>query len=222
MADTPETPPPILGFLTVLQEASGWLGGYLLTNNWGRPLEFRMTTVVQPNRVQRALYGPTLEEYVTVDLIGKTLVEKTAQTPALLLTDVPLLLGLRRRLRLPIVAVLPAEPASGSTPAGSTPAGSTPAGSTPAGSTPAGSTPAERTGSTETRPGMRSGLCGVGRLEHPRCPQGLLVAEPATDAEAVRAILDQLEGGLDLAEPFGRIREAIAEARKMGVSHRVA
>src|SRR5262249_11542133 len=32
--------PPTLGFLTVLQEASGYLGGYLVTNLWGRPLEF--------------------------------------------------------------------------------------------------------------------------------------------------------------------------------------
>src|SRR5437879_1147063 len=29
-----------LGFLTVLHEANGYLGGYLVTNNWGRPLEF--------------------------------------------------------------------------------------------------------------------------------------------------------------------------------------
>src|SRR5262249_20078249 len=67
-----------LGFLGVLQEPSGWLGGYLVTNGWGRPLEFRLTTAVQPNRVQAALYGPTLSEYLLADLIGKTLIEKTA------------------------------------------------------------------------------------------------------------------------------------------------
>jgi hypothetical protein len=33
---------------------------------------------VQPNRVQHALYGPTLDEYLHADLIGKTLVEKTS------------------------------------------------------------------------------------------------------------------------------------------------
>src|SRR5262245_11160690 len=32
-----------LGFLTVLHEASGYLGGYLVTNQWGRPLEFRLS-----------------------------------------------------------------------------------------------------------------------------------------------------------------------------------
>ena len=78
-----------LAFLTVLQEPSGWLGGYLVTNGWGRPFEFRLTTAVQPNRVQAALYGPTLHEYLLADLIGKTLVEKTATKPDLIVTDAP-------------------------------------------------------------------------------------------------------------------------------------
>src|SRR4051812_23734213 len=49
-----------LGFLSVLQENGGFLGGYLVTNYWGRPVEFRLSTAVQPNRVQQILYGPTL------------------------------------------------------------------------------------------------------------------------------------------------------------------
>ena len=70
----PAGPPPTtvnLGFLTVVQEPSGWVGGYLVTNGWGRPVEFRLSTAVQPNRVQAVLYGPTLAEYLHADLIGK-------------------------------------------------------------------------------------------------------------------------------------------------------
>ena len=47
-----------LGFLTVFAEPTGYLGGYLVTNSWGRPLEFRLSTAVQPNKVQQILYGP--------------------------------------------------------------------------------------------------------------------------------------------------------------------
>ena len=36
-----------LGFLTILQDPAGTLGGYLVTNLWGRPLEFRLTSAVQ-------------------------------------------------------------------------------------------------------------------------------------------------------------------------------
>jgi hypothetical protein len=42
------------------------------------------------------------------------------------------------------------------------------------------------------------------------------------DEERVRAILDRVDAALDLAEPFGRIREAMGEARKMGVTNRAA
>ena len=45
----------------MLHEASGYLGGYLVTNTWGRPLEFRLSSAVQPNRVQQILYAGTME-----------------------------------------------------------------------------------------------------------------------------------------------------------------
>ncbi|HEV3260134.1 MAG TPA: hypothetical protein VG013_24975, partial [Gemmataceae bacterium] len=41
-----------------------------------------------------------------------------------------------------------------------------------------------------------------------------------SDVTAIREMLDHLDGTLDLAEPFTRIREAVAEARKMGVTNR--
>jgi hypothetical protein len=38
--------------------------------------------------------------------------------------------------------------------------------------------------------------------------------------ETVRALLADLEGHLDLTEPFNRIREGVGEARKIGVTGR--
>ena len=65
-----------LGFLSLAQDAAGHSGGYLVTNAWGRPLEFRLSSAVQPTKVQQILYGPTLADYLQCELIGKTLVEK--------------------------------------------------------------------------------------------------------------------------------------------------
>src|SRR6476660_2428667 len=96
-----------LGFLTVFAEANGYLGGYLVTNSWGRPLEFRLSTAVQPNKVQQILYAGTLTEYLCADLIGRTLVEKTATPAHLLVTDSPHVLPLRSRVDVPVVAVVP-------------------------------------------------------------------------------------------------------------------
>ncbi len=170
--------PIALGFLTVLQEPSGWVGGYLVTNGWGRPLEFRLTTAVQPNRVQAALYGPTLTEYLLADLIGKTLVEKTGMKPDLIVTDVPGALPLRSRVDAPVLAIRTDNAA----------------------------TPPEATVFT-----------------HPRASAGLLILTRfETDRRVLTQLLERVDPAVDLAEPFARIREAIAEHRKMGATNRAA
>src|SRR2546430_2693569 len=92
---------PNLGFLTILQEINGFFGGYLVTNSWGRPLEFRLSTAVQPSRVQQILYGPTLRPYICADLIGKTLVEKAVTGVQVILTDCQPVLELRLSIATP-------------------------------------------------------------------------------------------------------------------------
>jgi hypothetical protein len=167
-----------LGFLTVLHESNGYLGGYLVTNVWGRPLEFRLTSAVQPNRVQHILYAGTLEPYICADLIGKTLVDKAAVPVQLLVTDRASVLDLRLKLEFPVVWLAEADDAKAMSLAEHG----------------AAAMPAqERHGPL---------LC------HLRFPD---------DVARTRDLLSCLDAGFDLAEPFARIREAIGEARKMGV-----
>lgn len=178
MNDRPQPATVVLGFLTVLQEPTGWVGGYLVTNAWGRPMEFRLTTAVQPNRVQTVLYGPTLTEYLHADVIGKALVEKTAIRPDLVVTDCPAVLGLRSRVEIPVIAL---RPETDFLPADSHP------------------------------------------FTHARSSVSLLLpAKFASDEPTVVARLDAVDPAVDLAEPFARIREAVSEARKMGVTSRAA
>jgi hypothetical protein len=171
------TPTANLGFLTVLQESNGYLGGYLVTNTWGRPLEFRLSTAVQPNRVQQILYASTLRPYICADLIGKTLVDKAGVSVQLILTDTEAVLELRHKLEVPVVWVTgPADVVSG--------------------------------------PVVLPAKAGRGPVViHPRF---------STDLPVVREMLAGVEGLIDLAEPFTRIREAVGEARKMGVTSRAA
>jgi hypothetical protein len=126
--------------------------------------------------VQAALYGPTLHEYLFADLIGKTLVEKTAAKPQLIVSDTPAVLPLRSRIEMPVVALRGQLPPS----------------------------------------------CAE-HLDHPRAARGLLLpALFSTDRERVMNALDRVDPAVELTEPFTRIRDAIAEARKMGVSNRAA
>lgn len=166
-----------LGFLTVLTEGGSYLGGYLVTNAWGRPLEFRLTTSVQPNRVQEILYGATLGEYILADLIGKTLVEKTATQPSLIVADTAALLPLRSRVDVPVVAL-----------------------------------PADR----KTHADALS-------LTHARSRQPVLYpVKFSDDGPRIQQLLDAVDAAVELSEPFSRVREAITEARKMGVTGRAA
>ncbi len=165
----------VLGFLTVVQDPGGYFGGYLVTNAWGRPLEFRMTTAVQPNRVQQILYGATLNEYIFADLIGKTLIEKATAQPSLIIADHPSMLPLRSRMDVPVIA-LPGDPS----------------------------------GDALT-------------IKHARSSSLLLFsASFAHDRATIEDLLNQIDPSVDLTEPFARIREAVAEARKLGVANRAA
>lgn len=141
-------------------------------------MEFRMTTAVQPNRVQAALYGPTLNEYLLADLIGKTLVEKTSIRPDLIVTDVPGVLPLRSRVDIPVVGI-------------------------------------QMDAATVAN--------DILALSHPRCSLGLMIGNRfAPDQLTISQLLETIDPAVDLTEPFTRIREAMAEARKMGVTNRAA
>lgn len=92
----------VLGFMSITTE-QGFLGALLVTNSWGRPLEFRLTTAVNPSRVQQILYGQTLESHIIAELIGKALVEKSSVAPHIVLVDHPLGLDLQACLDVPVV-----------------------------------------------------------------------------------------------------------------------
>jgi hypothetical protein len=161
-----------IGFLSIFQEASGFVGGYLVTNSWGRPLEFRLSSAVQPSKVQQILYGDSLHSYLC-EVIGKTLIEKTASPANWLLIDNPLALALRRTVETPI--------------------------------------------------GLWYSI-----VDPEQPPPGLIVqsrlychAEYPDDLTSLREQIQSL-GTFDFAEPFARIREALQEARKLGIASRAA
>lgn len=84
-----------LGFLWVTKTDFGYVGGLLVTNQMGRPLEFQCTTPVRPNKTQEILYGPTLQAFIYSELIGKTLFDRLSVKPDLIVIAQPELLDLR-------------------------------------------------------------------------------------------------------------------------------
>ena len=80
----------------------GHVGGLLVTNHLGRPLEFQCTAPVKANRTQEILYGPTLVPFLLCDLIGRTLLDKIGVKPHLVLVDDERLLDLREQAGVPL------------------------------------------------------------------------------------------------------------------------
>jgi hypothetical protein len=194
-----------MGFLTVVVDREyGLLGGYLLLDLTGRPLEFHCTAPVRPNRAQQILYGPTLEPYLFGEQIGQTLLASADIEPLVVCTDQEPALAVRDYVSVPVVLVLPA---GGS---------------------------ATEEAETASQPQPQADLEGAGssgktwRLDGAHSPPRRLttfnvgpnrLAVPESRPDECRLVTDrlgELSPAFDLAEPFQRIREAIAEARRGG------
>jgi len=190
-----------LGFLTVLDDPEhGLFGGYLVLNAAGRPLEFHCTAPIKPNRAQQILYGPTLEPFLYGEQIGQTLVDKATIEPLVVCTDRKPALAVRDYVKVPVALVLAAEDdlnATGAT-AGAVSSGDT--------SGPVWRIDAAHFGAAP----LASFQLGRNRLAVPQSsPQ---------DQRQITERIAELAESFDLAEPFGRIREAIQEARRGGPS----
>lgn len=67
----------LFGFISVVDLGDAtWIGGYLLLNPLGRPVEFHCTEPVKANRAQQILYGETLPAFICSEQIGRALVEE--------------------------------------------------------------------------------------------------------------------------------------------------
>ena len=107
MSSTDRTEQLRLGFLTAVETREhAYVGGLLVTDRFGRPLEFQCTTPVKPNRTQELLYGPTLVPFILGELLGKTLVERIAVKPHLVFVDRLEMLALRPSCQMPVLCSL--------------------------------------------------------------------------------------------------------------------
>ena len=181
MTASDKRPLPAFGFLTIVEQADlGSIGGYLVLNAAGRPLEFHCTVPVKPNRAQEILFGRTLKPFLFGEQIGATLLGKTKLQPLLVFTDSVPALAVREFSSVPVLLVprVP-EPVVGE--------------------------PAVEV-AVEVGPSLLSFSLGkqtVAALSH-----------AGTDREEALSQWLPIFDGLDLHEPFARIREAIEEAQR--------
>lgn len=194
-----------LGFLTALElPQRGYVGGLLVTNHFGRPLEFQCTTPVKANRTQELLYGPTLVPFVIGELIGKTLVEKVNAKPHLIITDRLEFLELRAHVAIPVVCL---DPEGGQKTAEAVAQNLPPANS---------AQPLPVSHALTAAVSESSGTAASGKRVHAGRQFFRIHEAHHADGEALLQHLHALAADADLAEPIERVREALNETMASG------
>jgi hypothetical protein len=179
------------GYISTLHSAEhGYFGGLLLVNAAGRPLEFHCTCPVKPSRAQEILYGPTLATYLLGEEIGGALFQAAKLAPRMILVDQLELLALRQRANVPVALVM-----------------------APGYSAPCGLTSIDRSASGGSEP-VFPPLPVLRFTVDSHTLQ--LPAGFESDRDVVNELIATLAQQVELAEPFGRIHEAIREAQRLG------
>jgi hypothetical protein len=66
-----------------MKEGASYLGGLLLTDISGIPIDFRYTEPITPTKLQAVLYGKALEPHLKEEVIQKTLLKELKSAPDL-------------------------------------------------------------------------------------------------------------------------------------------
>ena len=82
-----------LAYFVAMKEGGSYLGGLLLTDTAGIPLDFRYTEPITPTKLQSVLYGKALEPHLKEEVIQKTLLKELKGTPDLFVLEASELAG---------------------------------------------------------------------------------------------------------------------------------
>lgn len=69
-------------YLVTLHEQGAFLGGVMVTDDHGIPLDFKYTVPVVPTKVQRIIYGSVLEQYIRNHVVIGALAKELTHKPA--------------------------------------------------------------------------------------------------------------------------------------------
>lgn len=101
-----------VGYVLSLAVADNvFMGGVMVTDGAGLPLEFRYTEPVRATKLQRILYGDVLEKYIHCDVVAANLVGRLEQKPDLFLVADPGLLPTLHGAGRKAAALLPGRAA---------------------------------------------------------------------------------------------------------------
>ncbi len=76
-----------LGYFKMYTEKEMYLGGLMVVDHRGIPVEFKYTDTIKPSKLQKVLYGGVLEKYLKEEVIIGNLIEKLEIRPEVYVVD---------------------------------------------------------------------------------------------------------------------------------------
>jgi hypothetical protein len=84
---------------------SRWLGGLLVVDELGLPVEFKHTEPCTPTGLTRILHGGRLDWHLKLNVIGQPLLNAASSNLALVICDENLLLRLQQKVKIPLALI---------------------------------------------------------------------------------------------------------------------
>ncbi|MEW6202325.1 MAG: hypothetical protein AB1546_10135 [bacterium] len=93
-----------IGYIdTYRSERNAFIGGILITDCYGIPLEFRHTDTVVPSRIEQILYGRALDHYLKAETMARSLLTDVENKPDILIVPDESYYNLTRSYTFPFV-----------------------------------------------------------------------------------------------------------------------
>lgn len=96
-----------IGYLSLYETETpdSYVGTFLVTDEYGLPLEFKCTHAIKPTAIQKALYGEQLKPFVSINLCGLPLLNSLQNKPDLIITNQNFILGIRASINTPTIFI---------------------------------------------------------------------------------------------------------------------
>ncbi len=75
-----------IAYLHIKEINKIFIGGIMLTNNFGIPKEFKYSEPIKPTKLQHILYGKVLSKYIKLEVLSKNLLSKIENAPDIIFT----------------------------------------------------------------------------------------------------------------------------------------
>lgn len=94
-----------IGYLNIIKEEDSYVGGIMISDERGIPIEFKYTEPIVPTKLQKVLYGEVLEKYLREEIIVSNLASKIENAPEFYIIDEPRNFCLRNSVKEKVVMI---------------------------------------------------------------------------------------------------------------------